>query len=99
MRFEYVSLNRIYSRYSLEDSGWPDLLLCIFGFIVGIILCFGRILKQSLGKAIALTLVTFAGGCLGILMAQIVSYNGILVLGGYIGGAILGNLISRDFGL
>jgi uncharacterized membrane protein YoaK (UPF0700 family) len=32
-------------------------------------------------------------------MAQVATYNGFIILVGYIVGAILGNLISRDFGL
>ena len=99
LRYEYEALNRMFSRYSLEDSGWPDLLLCILGLIVSAILCFGRIPKLSLGKASILTGISFAGGCLGILMAQVVSYNVFLDYGGYLGGVILCNLISRDFGL
>src|ERR1043165_5043140 len=99
MRYEYEALNRIYSRYSLEDDGWVDLILCALGFVASLILCFSRIRKLSLSKALIITCITFTGGCLGILMAQVATYNGFIILVGYIAGAILGNLISRDFGL
>lgn len=63
------------------------------------VLCFGRTPRLPLVKAITLTLIIFAGGCLGVIMAQVVSYNIFFVLGAYIGGIVLGNLISREFGL
>jgi hypothetical protein len=94
-RYEYDALNRLFLRRGIEDNGLEYILFLVFGFLAALFFYFWRISKLPIGKGLGAICIIVAGGCLGAVLAEAVTYQGLFILLGYFVGLGLGNALSR----
>ena len=94
-RYEYDALNRLFLRRGIEDNGLQYILFFVLGFLAALFFYFWRISKLTVGRALAAICIIMAGGCLGALLSQAVTYQGLFNLLGYFVGLGIGNALSR----
>ena len=98
-RYEYEAINRMLSRYSIENNGLEYVIFCIVDVGAAVVICFGRIPKLPIGKALLATCLIFAGGCLGALIVGALPYSSLWGFVLYFAGLGVGNILSRKLGM
>ena|SRR5260370_32846550 len=98
-RYEYDALNRLFLGRGIEDNGLEYVIFLVLGFLAALFFYIWRISKLPTSKALVAICITFAGGCLGAVLAEAVTYYALFDLLGYCVGLGLGNAMSRKLGM
>ena len=83
----------------LEDNGLDYILFFVVGILAAMFFYLWRISRLSIGKALIAICIVFAGGCLGAILAQAVTYYFLFGLISYFVGLGLGNVIAYKMGM
>jgi hypothetical protein len=98
-RYEYDALNRLFLRPGIEDNGFEYIVFFVLGFLAALFFYFWRISKLPIRKALGAICIIVAGGCLGAVLAEAVTYQVLFDLLGYFVGLGVGNALARKLGM
>jgi hypothetical protein len=71
----------------------------VLGFLAALFFYFWRLSKLPIRKAVGAFLVIVAGGCLGAILAEAVTYYVLFDLVGYFVGLGVGNALARKLAM
>src|SRR5882762_9262530 len=98
-RYEYDALNQLFLRPGIEDNGFQYIVFFVLGFLAALFFYFWRISKLPIRKALGAICIIVAGGCLGAVLAEAVTYQVLFDLLGYFVGLGVGNALARKLGM
>ncbi len=98
-RYEYDALSRLFFRPGIEDNGFQYIVFFVLGFLAALFFYFWRISKLPIRKALGAICIIVAGGCLGAVLTEAVTYQVLFDLLGYFVGLGVGNALARKLGM